>query len=1534
MKKSKSYFGNRFKSAVRGFRAQRNAKKELAAASLITSSEFEVLEPRVLLSGVGKAVTSKQWTDADGDKVVAKIVGKGAQIQVDVGDGKGLDAANINIVGADYGALSVVVTPVGKMTTPVQTKAFYNPTFPIDFSKTSTLTDLSISVGKGDKLGLLLQNQWYNLTPGYTNIGSITAEASFDPALGYTAPAAISSINLSGVVVPVIDLGNAEVGNINVSTGRVQMVDALMSTNDNNTPGYLAWNPNIGQIDVYDITAGSIDQINLAGQIKGNNDFVGTIKLTDGGLNRLTGTQSEFQGSLIFEGKTAALGNVVLGPNGFTAASSITALGDLTFQAKKFDGILDVGGHLNVSITDGFTGTIMAGKGVSGLRAATDDAIMVNQGNFTGQLVVTGNIADMVFNNSKLVKGTIEATGNIGTIRLDGVEADGITALTSTGSILATGDIEGIVIRNNTLTLGGGALLVSAAKVGSIDVANGALAGALAVGEIGDVLVRGGDLTAKLVSTGDGGIGSVTVELGSLTGALFAQGGNIGDVTVLADNNGGAAISGSIISEAGSIGAIDATNVGGGQAIGGATIFAKDAITSIDASTTGGTAIGPSTITAEGSLGPINAIAYGAGGTGTIAGLSLVAPTIGNITATSLQGAGIVNSTFTSTTGGIGSISGTGSTGGLLGVIANSAAGIGTITGKATQTGDGIGPSTTTDGGVGPRNSQFIAQNGDIDEVTGTTTSTLAGDNGLDSVTISASGDIGKVSGTAFAGDGIFQGAITSLKGDVNDVTGLSNSPGADNGDGIAFLTITSLAGKVGNVTGTSNGSTNTSDGLDTVTVNALTGIGTIKGVAAQAGDGIFAGTYTVTGPTGNIDAVIGETNSGRGIAGNATFSAVGGEIKAITATPTGAGGSAVNGASFTASKLGDLTFQVTNLDGSFAVNNLTANALSGDIGNILVTNASLRQDAYGINNSNITADKGNIGNITVTTAGGKNVTGSFGIGASNFKAAGNIGKIDVRTTGNGSNGIQGSTFTADTDGSGAGDITSIYVKTEGVGSNGIINSGATNSVFTAQNITGTGFGGKSIEVQIANISLTTAADGIKANAINDVVLNVAKNVGDLTVANSGQNANSDGLENVKLTIGGTLGAVNITTVGGVAMRNATIDPTTIASVTLKSVDPTTTATDNAMINSKIIASVSIIGNTTIEGNVDGFSAIWAKKTTGDNTATSLGKIDITGNFAGAIEAGTTIGAITINGDALAGSTIKSGQAKDATAGLITSITVNTTSATGVTGKMATAVTAAVGNIGKVVVAGDFSGNITATKGDVSKTDGLSFGTVTAGSITAGSAAAPNNNAGDIGNITIVGDSAATQSLVVNAFKGATTGGTVGTIKAEGIKDNADILQINLGANTVSVGAITVSDSDTGENANLELSGGASLTTLGAITVDGSFKLSNNLAAVTSAGAFNVGSVVAPGALIQIGSGATGAGSTIASIAIGADTAGAGANQYSFRFGTIAGQTTASAGANVVATVGPTNAAVFNVTNTKAAGGQSSTGGAINVQLL
>jgi hypothetical protein len=1415
----------------------------------------------VLLSGVGRATTSKSWTDADGDKVVAKIVGKGSQIQVDVGDGKFIDAANINIVGADYGALSVVVSPVGKMTSPVTTKTIWNPYFNADGITT-------LDLGKADNLGQKIQTQWYNLTPGFTNIGSITAEDS--KAFGYTAPDAIASINLSAVVVPTIDLGDAAVGNINLSTGRVAMVDNLMLSNQDTS--FLQWEPGLDGIDFFNIKAGSIDQINLASQVDSNNDFLGTIELTTGGLNRLTGNHSTFQGDIFFSGKTGSLGSVFLG-DGWGDDASINALGDLTFLADGFGGVITVGGHLNVQFRGGVDAVIIADGGVSGLRASTTDTIII-QDNFSGQLVSKGDIADIVFEDGGLFNATIEGK-NIGTIRFDE------TTYSSNSSVIATGDIDGLILRNSSLWLAQGSeyshLLVSAANVGSIDVANGSIFGAMAVGEIGAVTLRGGSLVATLVAT-TGDIGAVNIELGNLGGRLIAQAGNIGNVTVLS-NGGAPAIYGDIIAGAGSIGTIDASNVGGGQAIGGdAVIFAKTDITAINASTTGDTAIGSATITAQGSLGPVEAIAYGTGGGGAIDGLTLVAPTIGAITGTSISGIGIANSNFIATTGAVANISGTGKTGGLDNVTVNAATSIGNIFGNATVSGDGIADS------------DFVAQNGTIGSVTGKTSGPF-GDDGIHQTNISASGDIGAVTGTAFGGYGIFESNITSLAGNIGAVSGSSSEVGGS-GYGIYTAEITALAGKITSITGTSAGS---GDGIFDVTGNALTGIGTIKGTSVF-GNGINESDFTVSGPGANIDAVIGETSEGVAIR-NSGFTAIGGTISTITASPTGVGGDAIDNSSFTAATLGALTVNVTNLAGGFAINKSIFTATQGDLGAITVNNDSLANAASGITNSTFTSNKGNIGSLTVTTDGA-NV--SDGVSGSAFFAAGNIAAISVTTTGNNSYGIDsGSIFIADNDGSGAGDIASITVKIDGAaGSRGISGAtfaaenigaltvdvtnlgggnGITEATFTAANdmkainVTTNGNNARAIDFNIAGgifvgndlTSLTAKVTNEDGGAVfvgqgkATTVVEVDGNMGDLTITNASTLVAGNGLENVKIDVVGTLGAVAITTVGGTGMVNSSIDPTTIASVAITSANADTKANEVAMDNSEILASVSI-GNVTITGNVNGTSRIATQDLTlGDKTATTIGTVGITGDFTGTLSAGTTIGAVTVSGDA--SGAIYSGQVA---AGNVTSVTAKT--------------------VNSLVVVGGSSAT----------------------------------NTGTVGNITITGDNGInpTQELFVNAFASVDgkTGGTIGAISAALITtDNAE-LQVTVYGDALSVGAITVDNADAGETADLDLVLGAKAATLSTITVDGDATLFNGgaLATIgvvsiggdaTLATSFNTVKTASTFGANKVLGGQTfgtgAAGSTIGLITI--NDGAVAANSATFTFATMNGKTNATADATL-----------------------------------
>lgn len=1195
MKKT-SYFGNRFQTALRGFRHNRRRRTEQKLAAALAApevSEFETLESRILLSSIGTGLNKRSVTffDADGDKVTVKALGSGATFNIDLGGSTGdADIANIQI-NTNGASLGVNVAPVGSFTNPVQTKVIFNPNW--DLSK----------IAGGDKLSLdgltsdqKIQTQYFNLTPGYTNIGSITAAA------GVTK---VGSIGLTAAVVPVIDLAGVEVGNINLSTGQVSKVDAFMASNEAFFPDYGGWIPGLHNINLYDIEAKSITGINIAGinpslykaalgsvmsegsasssivdMFSGNN-YLGNITTdggtTAGGIGRLTGTNSAFLGQISLNGANDFLGNTVI--NSWGSSAIISAAGNLTFTAKSFGGVLDVGGHLNIAFIDGFNGTINAQGGASGLRLATTDAIIVSNGTYGGQLLSEGNIADVILNNASFSGGTLEAA-NIGTIRFEGSSSSPMPMTVSafTGSILASGNIEGLVVRNIDLTLGQGHLLVSAGDtLGLLDVANGNLVGSHSSGTIGEVIVRGGNLEANLVAT-QGGIGDVTVDLGRLTGTLFAKAGDIGDVTVVADSSA-SAIAGSIMSQSGSIGSIDVTNIGSGKAIGGqspiysyvydydtgygewvlvvpgepsSTIFAQRDIATITAASAGATAIGLSNVTALGTLGPVSATAIGDGGpsAGAIDGLTLIAPTIGNINATSVAGTAIANSSFVSTVGAIGSITGSGRGGGLDGVTITAATDIGSVTGTAILDGSGISQSTIT------------ALEGNIGSVTGKTTSASYSydpyyysggyGSGLVSVFISAAGNIDDVTGTAFKGDGINGGSVTSVAGDIGDITGKSSGV-FGYGDGIYGLSVVALGGKIGNITGSTNSASG--DGLDNLNVQALEGIATIKGSAAQSGVGIAGGTFTVSGPAGNIDSIVGNTNGGVGIGNGASFNAFGGTIGSIVASPSGPGGQAVNGASFTAGSLGNLSFVVSNLAGGDAVTNLSATALSGNIGAITVTNDSVMDDAHGISNSSITAVKGNIGAITVSTDGGRGdsmfSTGSFGIGNSDFSAAGNIGAISVTTTGQESDGITGgSTFVADNDGNGSGAIASVLVQVDGKGSNGISGVGADGSgaTFAAQNITAAS-SGNSIQVLVTSPQGGTGILGGVLPIVFAVdpdtlplLVDVAGDVGPITVTNSSKAAGANGIDGVKVVVDGNLGALTVTTVGGSAIVDSAFD--------------------------------------------------------------------------------------------------------------------------------------------------------------------------------------------------------------------------------------------------------------------------------------------------------------------------------------------------------------------------------------------------------
>lgn len=1516
-----SYFGNRFASALRGFRSNRKSSKQLAVASTPAASEFEALESRILLSGIGTGLNKKQVTfiDADGDKVTVKALGKGAKFNIDLGGStNNADIANIEI-GRDGTSIGISVAPVGSFTKPTQTKAFINPNW--------DLGDLGGGLGAGGELSLdkltatnqKIQTQYYNLTPGYTNIGSITA------ADGITE---VGSIGLTAAVVPVIDLPGVAVGNINLSTGQIAKVDAFMSTNGSYLQGYGGWVPGMHNINIYDINAGSLAGINIAGvdpdlykaALKGwadsgmpdaatdlftGNNYLGVITTDAGGIGRLTGTNSMFMGQLSLGGTDAFLGNTVL--KGWAPGSIISAEGDLTFNAKGFQGVIEVGGHLNLGLQaqagKDNTGSFFAGEGISGIRSGTTDAIIISVA-FKGDLVAKGgDIADITIAGGGNINGAlIESANKIGTIWS--------SSSIDTATILAGTDLEGITLRNASLGDPAATPAATAPSIfvggtlGLIDIAGGNISenATLSATTFGEVLLRSGNLDGTLLAKD--GIGEVTIVGGSLAGALIAQG------------------------DAG-IGAIDVTALDGGDAIAdGAVINSAKDITSITATTTGGTAIGSANIQAAGTLGPIEAIAYGGTGGGAIDGLVLIAPTIGNITASSAVGIAINNSQFITTTGNVGSITATGFAGGISGGQVTSAGNVGAITGTAIAQGSGI---------------------------TGLTVTAQTGINNV----------VGKALGTGGAEYGIGESTFTAVSGNIGNITGSTSNP-AGAGSGVYDSQITAVAGTVGNVTGTAAGS---GTGLNDVGVQADKGIGTITGSSFQ-GNGIDDGLYKAI--NGDIEAVTATTSEGVAIAGGAEFVSIGGTIKAVTATPTGVGGEAVNGATFRGANIGNLSFAVTNLAGGLAVNALTVEATNGNVGTITVTNASLDGAATGLTNSkisatgnigqvtvsavgdganaignlsltadsegdetgdvagvtatsksgsaivggafeganvgaikatvtslagnlgidglNVTATKGNIGSIEATTAG--NDAGDHAIKGGTYKATGNVGPINVSA--NAGNGLENLTVTADEDGDDAGDIVSITATSK----TGIAINNGPAPTYQGANIgaivaTVTGDGGPAIQGEtfiatagnIASVTATTAGEGGGDHAIVGTTFEATGNVGPINATA----LNGDALNNVTVEAdtdgkdGGEITSITASTTEGNAIFGGTYDAAKIGAIVAKVTGDGLTGISNAKFTALDgdIASITVTNASESGGRGITFSEF---------TGANIGNVEVTISKE---DGGTGIenSDFTANGTNAA-DTISNGK--------VGTMKVTSASEAGL-GLDGVDVFAGIG------VDGDAIGNITVA---LTKSTALAINAVNLDA-SFDAVPAPGTAAADqkakIGTVTTTGDNLGILGLTaiapvsIGAITSSGTGNqsvdldapTSGALTFNGL-GNANTVTVDATAKVTTLGAITVeapggTPANTG---NLTITGATAVTTLGAIAVDGELTLPSltTLKTASTIGAFTIDSGGS-----KVGTGL--AGSSIGLVTIGDGSAGV--NNVTFQFATMNGKTNATADATL-----------------------------------
>ena len=1446
MKLQAPYFGNRFANVLK-----KNAAKTSRKAKADVSSEMEALESRILLSGVGTGLNKKQvsFTDADGDKVLVKIQGRGASFDIDLG---GLtnkaDIANIDING--NGSLGIVVTPVGSFTKPVKTSWIYDPNFkapsPSGAGGDSTdYTDVSFQ-GK-------IQTQYYNLTPGFTSIGSITAAGN------------IGSIGLNAAVVADINIqGNANF--LNLSTGMVAKVDQFMATNNDKgpigsyLPGYGGWNPGLGQIDFHNITvAGSVLGINISsGAAVNGNDYLGDI--TVGSLGRLTGINSQFDGQLTLTAPNAVLGSVVVA--GWADGASIRAENNLTFNAAGFQGVLDVGGHLNLGIRGGnFDGTILAGNGISGLRSAPNDAIFITSAEVKGQILTSsGDISDIYLTNGRLDNVSIVSAGNIGDLLVgDGsqlanssLQAANIGTISvwnedglgSKNSVIASGNLEGIVVRNSGLN--GDTTFSVGGKIGLIDLSNGDLAANIAAGSFGDIILRGnGNLSGILKST-TGDIGSVTVHFGNITGTLSSAA-DIGKIAIEGGSLKGVVTAANDITSI-SANWLDAINTGSGIA-GTASIHAGGDINAVNASSTNGSGIAANaTIRAEGTIGSVTGVSYSTGADAGINAANLIANEIGKVTAIAVNGVGINGLTISSATS-IASIAGSGLNGGIVALGASAGAGIGAIT-ATTVNGVGLQTSRIVAGSIGSisATSDFgtgiagvdlsatsggitsIAGSGDtggllgvnittakevgsvsgiadgisfsgsglnnvsivagtsVGTIAGSSTSSNSGDAGINNNFVSAQTTIGTVTGTGTGASGILNSRFVSQSEDIGAVTGSStgaNGSGVGIGDGIGNTQIISMSGIVGDITGNASGD---GFGLVDITISAQTNVSKVTGTSLfGTGIGEFVGESLVYAANGNIGAVTGSslnaTGNGDGINGLEVRSELGSitSITGMASDLTDGGGSGLVGLDVFAAQQGG----ILPLAISGSANG--GNGISG--GEYLLAS----------------------GNMKVS---GGTVTGSAIADGAQFEAKQGIVEILITATGKGANGINNASFTG-------ASIAPITISLPSSQAEDAINQGtftATTGNIGAVTITnnstngGSGIAGNSrFDAQTGNIgAVSVTMTGVGAGkAIENSTFQAVGDIASLTV-----NSTSTGVDNSSFTADregngvGNLGPIDVTVTGENASGITNGSAFSGASIGNIAVSASTALTNDAINGSTFEATAGNIGTITALANgadatdnaiessqflaTGSIGAITATAKAGDalNAVTATADTDLSGT--GDL---STITANSSTGNAIVGGAY--------TGNAIGDITASSTTGSAVNGAVFTATSANIGNIVATGAVFGFSATATAEQ---------SIGNITATvtSDTTGNsaiAAAITATKGTIGNFLVT-----SAALASDVFTGTVNAGTgIGNIditaatanNALSAKIDADTrniwtLETPKPANFGQIGNITVTSSGDG----------------------------------------------------------------------------------------------------------------------------------------
>lgn len=1212
MKKT-TYFGNRFKTALGGFR--KRASRVSVTRESGASSEFEALENRILLSGITdgtKVLRNITFTDADGDRVNIKVVGgpKNSGFQVP-GLGNGFDVDEINLVGLTTASnLVITVTPVR-------------------LSSTSNNTT-------GGSL-------W---SPGYTNIGSIVADDQTNNAgKAVVGATGLRNLNLNAAIVGDINIPDVSIqGSLTLGVGKTAFLDRInTASNANNGANAVGYNPVAGLIDLNDVTAASIGRITVNGIVSSpvdpnnvltpltdTNDINGTITVA-GDLGGITAVRSILNSNI----------NVGddLGPiNVGVFKANIATGGDLTINLPAGSGgNITAGGHVNLGFQSGqavTTTTVTAGAGISGIAPSLTDGILV-----PGLTAKSGFVGQLTNNSVATTAGSgiadITVTG--GAAAFDIISANKIGNLTATSyedSMNVTAGPGGI--GNITATAGGNdADFTSGGTVGNIAVTGGSFSGSVnAVGNIGTVTVSTA-ATAGIngpISSSGGNIGNVLVNITGPTGgqAITASGdltanGTIGTITLNSASTGADTFAGASVSAGDGIGAILITAATSGAATNGGFFQANNntdivgSIPSITVTNSGtghgitntdfdGVSIDAVTVTISGPNGgdaifnadfSANKAVETAIGSGVFNNFGV----LGNITVVnntvSGDGRGIVNSDF----------------------FAGNAGKIGNVDVQLSK-------STGTGSGIAIDNSAFLATNGAANEtiftstvgtltVLSTTRGTAVNDvqiaanagNDLVSITAQATGasnfdiiadsdgdKIGDAAPTNVTITGINAGGIvngSSIQGaNVGAITVLfskSTSLGSNTGDGINNLGVTASAGNI-----------------SAITVGALDN--------PAGGNGISGLTALATGNIGDVTAF---ANTGFGIGGGTVLVAdsdgsKAGDIGNIAGTSVS--GDGIGTTTVTAVNVGTITGKVSGTTGDDGIDGLSVTTLNGgNVGNITGTTAGIGALSQGIVGTSVTA-AGGIGNISATTSQAVGNLGGDGINSSFFTAlTGNIGTITATA---GGDGVDTGTFVAV-----KGNIGNINANGVSIGLNGgIVNAGGTIGTITATGatvaITGVTFTGGTA------IGVTTATGDVSASYTTTDA--ASSNIGNITGTGTGNQV-------VTLSTGaagGVIGNLDFSKLNNGSVLTLSINnAVTLGSVTVASPGGSADlglAGGTALTS---IGAVAVDGKVTLANSLTSVTAL---------TSLNVGSFAVPGSqivIGNSAAVGTTVGAITIGAD-------------------------------------------------------------------------------------------------------------------------------------------------------------------------------------------------------------------------------------------------------------------------------------------------------------